>query len=98
MEPHMTVLSVVSVPGGRGYYAPVVYEARARKDGEQTFRAVEYPLGNYHFQGHSMRVGYRSQQKAERHARELAEARGLPFVAGVRHGRLLSAVKAVTSN
>lgn len=80
------VVSVVSVPGGRGYHAPAIYELIARADGVETYRRVGMPLGTRVFQGRCLFVGNRSARVAERRAEEIAETQGLPFVSGVRHG------------
>ena len=79
-------VSVRMVPGGRGYFAPAVYEARARQDGSLTWRMVERPLGTFSFQGRTMDVGFRSEAKATRRAEELADELGIAFVPGIRHG------------
>ncbi len=85
-------ISVVSVPGGRGYRAPAVYEAQPRQsDGALIWRRVGMPLGRFWFHGRAMFIGHRSAAKAERVALELAASRSLPFLPTVRHNARVSA-------
>lgn len=84
------VVSVRSVPGGRGYHAPGLYRAVRRVDGTLTWRLVEHLTGQFYFQGRRMRIGYRSPAKAARIGAEMAAARGVAYVDGVRHGRVAS--------
>lgn len=89
MSEGQRIVSVVGVGscGFGSYYAPAIYEARRRKDGVLTFRRVGLPLGWFLFAGHTrLPVGRRSVAKAKREAQEYAEARGLPFEYGIRHG------------
>lgn len=85
--PGTRIVSVRGVPGGKGYHAPGIYQAQPREDGVVTWRFVANPCGEFRHQGRRMVTGYRSERKAERIAREIAEALDLEFVPGVRHGR-----------
>lgn len=76
------VISVRGVPTSAKFGTrreAAVYEARVRADGVTTWRCVEqYSAGGW------------TERSAERAGRELAERLGLPFVAGLRHGAVLS--------
>lgn len=74
-------VSVRQVPTGAKYGTrreAAVYEARARQDGVVTWRCVkQYNTGGW------------TKAAAERRGEALAERLGLPFVFGLRHGRVV---------